>query len=301
MRTRRLRVALLPAAVLLTVAFRGWHPPAHSGRSAGSTPPSSPPATTKAATSKPASSKPASKAASKPPRDLAGDLTRIFGPGDSYSVAALDLTTGRSTELGAGRGMVAASLVKLDFLETLLYQSQRSGQPLTDDEDDDARAMIQQSDNVAADRIWHESGFNPGVQDFNSVAGLHDTVLDPGGVWGLSTTSARDQLMLLRALTSTGSPLTAASREYALTLMTGVEADQRWGVSAAADDPAATANKNGWLDIDDDGGRWAVSSAGLIRRGGHPILIAVLSQHQPDYLTAVARVQQAAVELAGSL
>jgi hypothetical protein len=136
------------------------------------------------------------------------------------------------------------------------------------------------------------------VRSFNSLLGLHDTVFDVDGVWGLSTTSARDQLALLQALTSARSPLTAASRQYALELMSDVESDQRWGVSAAGDPGSDAAAKNGWLDIDSDGGRWVANSAGVLRVAGHPVLMVVLSQHQPDYSTAVSRVQQAAVKLA---
>jgi hypothetical protein len=120
-------------------------------------------------------------------------------------------------------------------------------------------------------------------------------------VWGLSVTSAADQLRLMRALVSTGSPLTAASRQYALQLMGGVEADQDWGVSAAADPGASTQLKNGWLNIDSDDGLWAVNSVGLTTSGGDPMLLAVLSQHNPDYQTGVNRVQAGAKLLAGAL
>ena len=36
--------------------------------------------------------------------------------------------------------------------------------------------------------------------------------------------------------------------------MRNVEADQRWGVGAAADKGSRFANKNGWLSIDDSNG-----------------------------------------------
>jgi beta-lactamase class A len=251
--------------------------------------------------SRPATRTPSSAPAPVTAERLAGDLDRIFGAGDSYSVAVLDLSTGRSSRLGASGGMVLASLVKLDFLETLLYQHQLSGRPLSTAQAGDAEAMIEQSDNAAADRIWNAVGNNSEVRSYNSLLGLHDTVFDADGRWGLSTTSARDQLALLQALTSARSPLTPASRQYALELMSHVESDQRWGVSAAGDPGSDPAAKNGWLDIDSDDGRWAVNSAGVLRVAGHPVLMVVLCQHQPDYSTAVARVQQAAVKLATSL
>jgi beta-lactamase class A len=172
---------------------------------------------------------------------------------------------------------------------------------LTGGQEDDVEAMIEHSDNAAADRLFRVVGRDAGLGRYNAVLGLHETVLNTQGLWGLSTTSAADQLLLLRALVSSGSPLTAASRRYALNLLGQVEADQRWGVSAAGDPGSTTLNKNGWLGVDADRGRWAINSAGVVRVGGHQVLMAVLSQHQPDFSTGVGRVERAARMLAATL
>ncbi len=308
MRTGRLRAALAIAAVLVSAgcgsaAGSDGRPgaagsqvsrpagPVSSG-SPKSAPPKSAPAT---------SSAPIRTATPSPAGGLATELDGLFGTGSSYSVAALDLATGRSARAGAGGGMVLASLAKLDILETLLYQRQRSGQPLTDGQEDDVELMIEHSDNGAADRLFRLIGRDAGLRGYNDVLGLRRTAVNTEGLWGLSTTSADDQLMLLRALASTGSPLNATSRQSALALMADVEADQRWGVSAAADPDSDTSLKNGWLGVDDDQGRWAVNSGGIVRVGGHQVLMVVLSQHQPDFSTAVDRVQRAAVKLAAAL
>lgn len=228
-------------------------------------------------------------------------MLALFGSASGYSVAAVDLTTGHSITLGAAGGMSTASAVKLDFLETLLYQHQQSGTDLSSDEQANITAMIEQSDNGAADRVWRDAGANAGLDAFNRIAGLTNTTMDPDGYWGLTTTSAADQLILLRNLTSSSSLLNAASRGYALNLMRSVESDQRWGVSAAADPGTTTANKNGWLAIDPDNDLWAVNSLGVLTVHGHPVLMAVLSQHEPDFQTGVDRVEQAAAELAAGL
>jgi hypothetical protein len=77
--------------------------------------------------------------------------------------------------------MVLASLVKLDFLETLLYQHQLSGQPLTTGHASDVQAMMQQSDNAAADRVWTAVGANDGLRSYNSLLGMAETVFDGDG------------------------------------------------------------------------------------------------------------------------
>lgn len=242
---------------------------------------------------------PAPEAAASVPdtKALTARLTQLFGAGNSFSVAALDLSTGQSVTAGANSGMTEASVVKLDILETAIYQSQQ-GESF---DQADAEEMMEQSDNVAADQVFQGIGGNSALEQYNSLIGLTSTTLDPDGVWGLSVTSASDQLKLMRALVSASSPLNAASRQYALQLMGDVEADQDWGVSAAADSGAPTELKNGWLNIDSDNGLWAVNSAGLTTVSGDPVLLVVLSQHQPDYQTGVDRVEAGAQLLAKTL
>jgi hypothetical protein len=230
-------------------------------------------------------------------QSLTASLATVLGTGNSFSVAAQNLTTGQAITAGASSGMSEASLVKLDILDTALYRQQQ-GQPINQS---NAIAMMDNSDNVAADQIFHAVGGNDGLYAYNSLLPLQQTVLDPDGVWGLSTTSAADQLLLLKALVAPNSALSAASRQYGLQLMSNVEADQQWGVSAAADTNATTQLKNGWLDIDSDGGLWAVNSAGLTTVHGDKVLLVVLSQHQPDFQTGVDRVQLAAQQLAAAV
>ncbi|MFL6164137.1 MAG: serine hydrolase [Jatrophihabitantaceae bacterium] len=263
-------------------------------------------ASTSPSLSQPVSSStpPPARTATAPPgkprvtaRQLTTNLARVFGPGDSFSVAGYDLSTGRGIAAGAISGMTEASLVKLDILETALYRQQGGGYL----DDDDVQAMIEHSDNAAADRVFVNSGGNGGLQRYNDTVGLSRTVLDPTGTWGLSTTAATDQLVLLKQLVSSRSPLNAASRAYALQLMDAVEDDQNWGISAAADNGTESQLKNGWLNIDRDNGLWAVNSAGVAVSGGHKLLLVVLSQHQPDYRTGVSRVEAAARQLAAAL
>jgi hypothetical protein len=273
-------------------------PTTASATSAGSS--SSRPAGTATPTATPSatsSSPSAAERAQAAVRRLTTSLTALFGAGDSYSVAGYDLSTKRSIAAGAGSGMTEASLVKLDILSTTLYRKQLLG---NDFDEDDVVAMIEHSDNAAADRVFADAGRNSGLRQYNSAVGLAHTALDPDGLWGLSTTTATDQLMLLKQLVG-GALLSSSSRAYALQLMGNVESDQQWGISAAADPNAPSQLKNGWLNIDRDNGLWAVNSAGVTTSGGHKVLLVVLSQHQPNYRTGVNRVEAAARQLAAAL
>jgi beta-lactamase family protein len=205
------------------------------------------------------------------------------------SIAALDLATGRSFAYGSGTPIHAASVVKLDVLETLLLQAQAAGRRLTPDVALSAEQMMENSDNDAATRLWGVVGGAEGIATANVRLGAHCTHLDDEH-WGTSTTCAADQVALLRALVRPG-PLGPAARSYAADLLTHVEDDQRWGVSAAADPGAATGLKNGWLPLDDDGGRWIVNSVGMTTVAREPVLLAVLTEHQPSEEAGIALVE----------
>jgi len=312
-------IAAVISVVLLTLT--AWH--RHTGAdAAGSQPrtgptsstpaspkPSSPSSATRAtattataSSSQPSRTPTASSSTAKPQltaRQLSANLSSLFGgPADSFSVAGYDLVTGRTVSAGAGAGMTEASVVKLDILETALYHRQQTGYAFNEG---DAEAMMENSDNAAADRVFDYDDGNTGLQRYNDLVGLAHTQLDPTETWGLSTTAAADQLTLLKQLISSKSILNPTSRGYALQLMGDVEADQQWGISAAADQGASPQLKNGWLNIDRDGGLWAVNSVGLTTLGGHRVLLVVLSQHQPDFQTGVNRVEAAARQLAAAL
>jgi hypothetical protein len=224
-------------------------------------------------------------------------LTQGVGP-TGVSVAALNLTTGASFSDGSSGGMDTGSIVKLDILQTLLLQDQDAGTSLSDSDLATATRMIENSDNDAAETLFWAVGGRDAITAANVRLGLHDTVLGPSDYWGLTTTDATDQLTLLRNLVRVGGPLEASSQQVILGLMRNVEADQRWGVGVIADAGTDFANKNGWLNVDDDGGRWLVNSLGVLTVHGQPVLMAVLTQHNGDFDDGISLVQALAQAIA---
>ena len=186
-----------------------------------------------------------------------------------------------------------ASAAKVELLESLLLTRQRRGEGLTSTELDNATAMIEHSDNDAANDVFFEAGGHDAVEDLEDDLGLSTstTKLGDSYYWGLTTTSAAQQIVLLRNLVQTDSPLNAKSRALALRLMRNVEADQRWGVPVAATS-GKPAVKNGWLGVGTDNGLWAVNSLGVVTVDGHTVLIAVMTQHNDSYAAGVTRVER---------
>jgi beta-lactamase class A len=203
--------------------------------------------------------------------------------------AVYDLRTGQTWQFGQGQPQDAASVVKLDVLETLLAERGRTGTELSAGDRSLAEEMIEDSDNDAATSLWDEVGGASGIRSFNTSAGLADTVPSacvscpgfPWPGWGLSTTIPGDQLTLLRTLVEPNSLLTNTERSYALSLMENVTPDQRWGVSAGVPAQVTVALKNGWLPLNSANNNWQINSVGWISGSGRDYLIAVLTTGNP--------------------
>lgn len=228
-------------------------------------------------------------------------------PAQSVSVAALNVKTGARFSAGESSGIWTGSLYKLLATQALLLEHQQSGTPLSADEQEQASEALKHSDNEAGYQLYLNAGGQTGLDRAAAAFGMTHT---GGGDYdpAFTTTSGTDCLALLSNVVSSASPLAAPARAYLLTLMQNVQADQQWGVGAAADPDTSLANKNGWLSVrpsddngdgtidggPDDGGRWVATSAGIITVHGQQVLLAVLTQHQQSLADGITLVEQLA-------
>ncbi len=218
----------------------------------------------------------------------------------AVSVAVTDLGTGQSLSYGGpGHDFATASIVKLDILAALLLRTQDLGTTPTAAQRDLATTMIENSDNDSATGLWDEIGADPGLDAANARFGLTATEAGQDGYWGLTSTTADDQLRLLRQVFTDDSLLSATSRAYIQELLDQVEDDQRWGVGAAASNGGFEV-KNGWLPRDTDG-LWVINSIGRVERDGHELLIAVVSDGNPTDTDGVDLVESVALAAAEAL
>ncbi|GAA0903535.1 MULTISPECIES: serine hydrolase [Streptomyces violaceusniger group] len=225
---------------------------------------------------------------------LSGALADALAPlAADFSVAVLDTGSGATGAHGDG-SYATASVIKVGILAALLLGAQDEGRRLTAQERSYATVMIERSDNDAATALWGTIGGGCGLETALGRLGLTDTHADDRGRWGLTHTTASDQLTLLRAVFLDGSPLSARSQAYLRTLMGRVIAGQTWGVSsAAAGTGRGTRLKNGWMPRDATG-LWVVNSIGEVTANGRPHLIAVLSEGSTDREGGVALVEEVA-------
>jgi beta-lactamase class A len=131
----------------------------------------------------------------------------------------------------------------------------------------DLTAMITQSDNSAADRLYAIMGKAAPMQDLEVRYGLTQTTTDRG--WGTTLTSSADQAKLLnQVIGKQESPLPEAQREVLGTLMKSVVPEQAWGAGTNIPAGWSAAVKNGWYqsvpgDIPPVG-LWRINTVGLV-------------------------------------
>ncbi|MEU7057015.1 serine hydrolase [Streptomyces sp. NPDC046197] len=219
-------------------------------------------------------------------------------PRVTAAVLGLDDTGGQPKVYGDDTPYDTASIIKVDILATTLLQAQDAGRQLTAQERTRADAMIRRSDNASADALWRSIGRAPGLEAANKRLGLTSTKGGPGPKWGLTRTTASDQIRLLRAVFDTNAAarggaraLTGDSRSYVRILMARITSEQSWGVSAAA--RSGWALKNGWLQRNTTG-LWDVNSVGRITVDGRRYVVAVLSEGNSSMSEGISRVERAA-------
>lgn len=279
-------VLLVVTAGGLAFAVRsGANPrtPTARSRRPDETSPSNPTATTTSTGSVTAPTSSSTSTTTTDPDEATGLFTTssISGYLDAHdsdiNAAVYDIDDGASSLYRPGALEYTASIVKVDILATLLQQAQKSGDGLSDEEQDLATTMIENSDDDAASDLWDDIGQQAGLAAYNSLIPLKSTVPGTDGHWGGTTTTAADQVSLLRQIVQTSKILDPASQGYELGLMENIESDQAWGVTAGVPSGVTVALKNGWLPLEDDGD-WQVNSIGWIDGDGRDYVIAVLSK-----------------------
>lgn len=202
-------------------------------------------------------------------------------PDGNVDIAVYDSRTGATAHfVNQPSTFMAASTIKLSILETLLLHDQQQGlSGLTSDQLAEADSMIEDSDNDSANSLYLVAGGSSGLNDFFRQAGATNSVAS--GPWGITQTTALDQLKVIGAVAYPGKLLTEASAKQANDLMDQVESDQRWGVTGGVPTGVAVELKNGWLqdsEVDGTDG-WNVNSIGHVHGKDADYTIAVLTNN----------------------
>ncbi len=204
-------------------------------------------------------------------------LKKVAADAPDFSVAVLDRTTGERYAYRGAEKYETASIVKVQILACVLLQAQDEERKPTSGELSLARPMIRVSDNDATTSLFSAVGGRSGLSGCNKRLGLTQTTVSSS--WGLTRTTVNDQVKLLGALVDEKGPLDTSSRKTAFTLMSTVDSEQDWGVTAAGKAAETTTVKNGWLPLSTDGNLWIINTVGRVTStdGATDVSIAVLT------------------------
>ena len=200
-----------------------------------------------------------------------------------------DIKSGETWTIGTGTPQDTASIVKLDILETLLWQ-QAKQEGLSAAQQALAQRMIEYSDNDATTTLWNEVGGTAGIKAYNNSIGMSATIPSscvtcpgfPWPGWGLTTTLPSDQLLLLRQLVSSQTLLSASEQQFTIQLLENVTPSERWGVSTGVGSGNEVALKNGWLPLNDADTDWQINTIGLVLGQKQEYALVILTTGNPS-------------------
>jgi hypothetical protein len=231
------------------------------------------------------------KLADKLDRDIEA---AVHGRGGTYAVRVKDPDLGIECQLHYTEHFKSASAVKATILAALLWKAHHHHRRLSAYEKSLAYAMITVSDNNAATALWNDVG-RPSLQTFLGLARMKQTILGPGGFWGLTLLTAHDETTLLWLLLMANPVLTRSARDYELSLMAHVVSYERWGVPAGAPDGFTVHVKNGWAPL--DAPFWNVNSIGCFTKGRQAYSIVVLTAGNPSMPYGITTIENVAVKV----
>lgn len=168
-----------------------------------------------------------------------------------------------------------ASIVKVSILANLLRQHEEDNTALSSTEKALTQKMIKESDNDATTTLLntYEGSYSAPDRLFSALNMSHSKM--NVRAWGLSTTTADDQVKLLNTLAyGKNSTINSTNRNYILNLMANINPNQDWGIGSGVNADATIELKNGWLNYDNS---WIINSVGHIETDDTNYTIAVLT------------------------
>lgn len=221
-------------------------------------------------------------------------LSVIKRRGGHASVAITDRISRRTLSVRGSVAYQCASIIKVPIVAGLMMRRQNAGATLSAAERELARAAITRSDNDAASQLFDRLGGTEGL--ISAVGKLGMTGTRPSDFWGMTTSTADDQIAMLKAISVRDGLLTRTHQNLLFGWMADVVDGQDFGVPAAGGAATAVYVKDGWFDRDDQGGLWQVNTIGRLVEPGADWIIACLSDHNQTTEAGIAVVEELVVK-----
>jgi hypothetical protein len=208
-------------------------------------------------------------------RQVAGYLKKRS---NLVTAAVYDVRSGQTYIYNPGVHERTASMVKIDILADLLWETQQAHRSMTTREISLAAKMIDASNNGAANRLWTDIGGRDAIDSFNTMIGFKQTF--PNYDWGTIETTPRDQLELLKIIVLPNAVLTTASRNYEMELMEDVLPSERFGLGWGSPPRVTVGLKDGYYPETDTG--WQINTSGFVQYKGRLYLATIMCTNNPD-------------------
>ena len=202
------------------------------------------------------------KPAERYAQERAGDVT--------FTVIDLD---GRMHQFHGAGTAPAASVFKVMLLATYLRQDSVRHRPLNSSDRGLLGPMIRRSDNVAATRVRDIVG-RDAIERLAHDAHMRDFQYNQ--VWGLSRTSARDQVRFMYRLRRY---IPHRHWKYAKRLLAGIIGPQRWGIAQVKPRGWNLYFKGGW----GSGTGRVDHQVAFLQRHRYRIAVAILTEFDPNH------------------
>ena len=292
MRSRTILSVVLPAALFGALFVATSSPAGSSGGTPVSTIPTSSTTTTTTATATtlPSTSTTTTGRNRDNPFTALAMASYLKHRTNVVTAAVYDVKSGETFTYHNGIRERTASMVKVDILADLLYESQRSQVALTARQVLLATQMIEDSNNGAADRLWAEIGGYEDINEFNALVGFKETI--PSYSWGDIETTPLDQLQLLKVIVLPNSILDSASRTFEMDLMEHVISSERFGLGWGSPAGALVGVKDGWYSETTTG--WQTNTTGFVEYHGRFYLATIMCANNPDETYGISTLTQSA-------
>ena len=212
---------------------------------------------------------------------------------NNVTAAVYDVNSGQTFTYRNGIREVTASMVKVDILADLLYESQQHDRPLSAKQQSLAQTMIEDSDNKSATALWAQIGGRDAIDAFNQLIGFKETI--PSWSWGDVDTTPLDQLQLLKVIALPNAILSTASRQYEMTLMENVIAGERFGLGWGSPVHATVGVKDGYYPETATG--WQLNTTGFVEYHGRFYLATIMCADNPDETYGISTVTTVASDI----
>lgn len=194
--------------------------------------------------------------------------SRDGGPAYLPSFGFYDYVTNTECYFNLEQSFRTASVIKATILGTLL----RRQEDISAEEAPVVEKMIVKSDDPSALELWHKLDCGvPGgkcaqVEKFLKDAGMFNTALHSTQAYGMTMTTAKDQIRLLRLFLDDGTFFSESRRQYAQGLLE--RANPRYGITHLQPPGTQAQVKPGYAPLHDEDGRfWNVNIIGHVYGG----------------------------------